>query len=118
MMGEGSNSASEAAAEAGTAADEVRGRNLPVLILPLVVIVAVSLFVFLMGWHETLMSAMIANRSAAVAFVAEHSVLAIAAFVLASIAAVVFSVPGGVILTIIGGFLFGTLAGGLISLLA
>ena len=100
------------------AASPAGGRRLLVRWLPLIVIVAVSGLVLAMGWHEAFMAWMIANRSAALDFVREHIVIALAAFALANVAVVVFSVPGGVLLTAIGGFLFGTIVGGLVSLFA
>lgn len=52
------------------------------------------------------------------AFVAEHTLLAVLAFVLFYTVAVSFSVPGAAVLTMAGGFLFGALTGGILSIVA
>ncbi len=86
--------------------------------LPLVVTVLISVIVIFMGWHERGMAWLIANRTLALGFVADHPVLASLGFALGAIVWVVLSLPGGTIFVIVGGFLFGTLYGGTLGLVA
>lgn len=54
---------------------------------------------------------LVAHRDAIDAFVAEHRLLALLAYIGLYIAAVALSVPGAVLLTVSGGFLFGVMTG-------
>jgi uncharacterized membrane protein YdjX (TVP38/TMEM64 family) len=67
---------------------------------------------FALGLDQYLtFEALRAHRASLTAFVAGHTLLAAALYVLVYAAVVALSVPGGAVLTVTGGFLFGTLAG-------
>ena len=57
------------------------------------------------------LEALVRHRAAIDAFVTEHRVLAVLAYIGLYIAAVALSVPGAVFLTVSGGFLFGLVVG-------
>lgn len=83
-------------------------------VLPLVVIVAAAVVVFVMGWHRELsLEALASHRAALDSFIRSHFTLALLAYVVIYILAAALSVPGGLFLTVTGGILFGWLIGGL-----
>jgi uncharacterized membrane protein YdjX (TVP38/TMEM64 family) len=85
--------------------------------LPIVVVLALGLLVYAMGWHRELsLESLVHHRATIDQFVADHRLAAIAGFVAIYIAVVALSVPGAVVLTTTGGFLFGVLVGGLASI--
>ena len=80
---------------------------------PLVVIAAVMLLVFAMGWHrEVTVDNIVALRDRFQVVLAEHRVASVLAFVALYIGAASLSLPGCPILTATGGMLFGWLVGG------
>ncbi len=104
-------------AENPTAAGASRlGRSAILRALPLVLVIAASVLILAMGWHEGLMAAMVANRQIALDYVIAHPVVAILAVSAVNVLVVVFSVPGGSAFTAVAGFLFGTIAGGTVAL--
>jgi uncharacterized membrane protein YdjX (TVP38/TMEM64 family) len=81
---------------------------------PLVLIVAVSLLVFAMGWHRHVtFETIVALRDRFQIVLDEHRVLSILVYTGIYIAAASLSLPGCPILTVTGGLLFGWLIGGL-----
>jgi uncharacterized membrane protein YdjX (TVP38/TMEM64 family) len=69
------------------------------------------------GWQRELsLETLIRHRTAIDAFVAEHRIVALTAFISVYIAAVALSVPGAVILTVSGGIIFGTVVAGLAAI--
>src|SRR5262245_52194115 len=81
---------------------------------PLVLIVAVSLLVFAMGWHRHVtFETIVALRDRFQVVLDEHRVLSILVYTGIYIAAASLSLPGCPILTVTGGLLFGWLIGGL-----
>jgi uncharacterized membrane protein YdjX (TVP38/TMEM64 family) len=75
--------------------------------------------VFATGVHEYLKpEALVDNRERLQAFVTEHRVQAMLAYIGIYITAVTLSIPGAVFLTILGGFLFGWLVGGAAAVVA
>ena len=91
-----------------------RSRLLPLLILALVL--AAGAFAYWRGGFT--FQAFVQHRAAIQAFVAEHRILSIFAFMAVYAAAVSLSIPGGIFLTITGGFLFGVATGAAASVLA
>ncbi len=80
---------------------------------PLVVIAAIMLLVFAMGWHrEVNVENIVALRDHFHVVLAEHRVASVLAFVALYIGAASLSLPGCPILTATGGMLFGWLVGG------
>ena len=80
---------------------------------PLVVIAAVMLLVFAMGWHrEVTVDNIVALRDRFHVVLTEHRVASVLAFVALYIGAASLSLPGCPILTATGGMLFGWLVGG------
>lgn len=87
--------------------------------VPLAVIVLAMVAVFASGAHrQASLETLVRHRMAIDAFIGEHSVAAVAAFVAVYIGAVALSIPGALFLTIAGGILFGTLVGGLAAVVA
>jgi uncharacterized membrane protein YdjX (TVP38/TMEM64 family) len=85
--------------------------------LPVVVVGALALLVYTMGWHRELsLESLVHHRATIDQFVGDHRLAAIAGFIAIYIAVVALSVPGAVFLTTTGGFLFGVLVGGLTSI--
>jgi len=69
--------------------------------------------VFASGVHNHLsLETLVRHRMAIDTFIANHGVMAVAAFMAIYIVAVALSIPGALFLTISGGFLFGTIIGG------
>jgi uncharacterized membrane protein YdjX (TVP38/TMEM64 family) len=80
--------------------------------LPLGVLAALMALALAMGWHHYLSFKTIGlNYEALKAFIGQHFVLALAAYVAAYVAVVALSLPGGLVMTLLGGFLFGWLVG-------
>lgn len=80
---------------------------------PLAVVVLAIGAVFASGAHRYLTpESLVDNRDRLQAFVAEHRVQAVLAYMGLYITAATLSIPGAVFLTILGGFLFGWLVGG------
>jgi uncharacterized membrane protein YdjX (TVP38/TMEM64 family) len=87
--------------------------------LPLLVVAAITLVVFAMGWHRALsLENLVRHRATIDGFVAAHRGIAIGAFMAIYIAATSLSLPGSFILTIAGGMLFGLLLGALAAIVA
>ncbi|MEO9876684.1 MAG: TVP38/TMEM64 family protein, partial [Anderseniella sp.] len=105
-------------AEAGTARPSGVAANLKRW-APLVILLGGIAAVYASGLHKYLsLTAIADNRDALMAYVADNSVLAAAAYVAIYVAAVAFSLPGAALLTILGGFLFGWLLGGVFTVAA
>lgn len=80
---------------------------------PLVVIVALMVLIFATGLHRQLsLETLVRNRAALDAFVSEHLLAAVLAYMAIYIVTVALSLPGAVFLTIAGGVLFGVIIGG------
>jgi uncharacterized membrane protein YdjX (TVP38/TMEM64 family) len=80
---------------------------------PLVVIAAVMVLVFAIGWHrEVTVENIVALRDHFHLVLADHRVVSILVFVALYVAAASLSLPGCPILTATGGMLFGWLVGG------
>lgn len=87
--------------------------------LPLVVLLAAMVVVWMTGLHRYLsLQALVENRAGLEAFIADNIVLALAAYVLIYVTTVALSLPGASFLTIAGGLLFGWLIGGTVTVLA
>jgi uncharacterized membrane protein YdjX (TVP38/TMEM64 family) len=87
--------------------------------LPLMVLVAVAVLVFAMGWHKLLTLKNIGlNYEALRGFIADNLVAALALYLAVYIAVVALSLPGALILTLAGGLLFGWLIGTVVTVLA
>ena len=86
---------------------------------PLIGIVALMVVGYAQGWHEYIsLSALIRNRDALNAFIADNIVLSAAAYMVVYAVVIALSFPGGSFLTIAGGLLFGWLIGGSITIVA
>ncbi|MGH6664133.1 MAG: TVP38/TMEM64 family protein [Pseudolabrys sp.] len=87
-------------------------RNLIRRLAPLlaVVLLAVAAY-FFVGRSGISLAALVKNRAAIGAFVAEHHLLAVLAYIALYVVAVALSLPGAVFLTVSGGFLFGLAVG-------
>jgi uncharacterized membrane protein YdjX (TVP38/TMEM64 family) len=76
--------------------------------LPAVLLVAVTVFAFAMGWHRYLSLETIGRNYAALrAFIAAHQLLALLLYFGMYVAVVALSLPGGLVMTLTGGLLFG-----------
>lgn len=94
-------------------------RGLARRLLPLGVLAAAALAIYLSGLHRLLsFDALVTHAGALQAFVAENAVLAALAYVAAYVAIVALSLPGALFATLAGGFLFGGLAGGGLTIVA
>lgn len=90
----------------------------PARLVPLAVVVVVSATAIGLAWYNDLSPLTLLERHAAIdAFVSEHWLAALAAFVAIYAVAIAMSLPGGSLLTICGGILFGGLAGGTAALI-
>jgi uncharacterized membrane protein YdjX (TVP38/TMEM64 family) len=101
----------------------VRARSRPVAVIkrygPLVAIVAVTAFVFAMGWHRLItLDNVVAVRERFHGFLDRHMVLSILVYVTVYVAVVALSLPGGLVLTLTGGLLFGWLVGAVATVFA
>jgi uncharacterized membrane protein YdjX (TVP38/TMEM64 family) len=89
-----------------------RPRSLSRRLLPLgVVIVLAGVAYYALGRGGLSLEALLRHRAAIDAFMTEHRVLAVLAYIGLYITAVALSVPGAVFLTVSGGFLFGLVVG-------
>ena len=80
--------------------------------MPLIMVVLLAGAAYLILGHGGIsLEALVRHRMAIDAFVSEHRVLALLAYIALYIAAVALSLPGAVFLTVAGGFLFGIAVG-------
>lgn len=87
--------------------------------LPLVIIVALMAIAFAMGWHKYLSFKTVGvNYDALKSYIAEHTLLAVLAYMLLYIAVVALSLPGGLVMTLAGGLLFGWQIGAPVTVIA
>lgn len=87
--------------------------------LPLFVLLAAALLVYVMGWHRYLtLEQLAANRDALGSAIEQHYAVSLLIYAAIYIAAVALSLPGGALLTLAGGFLFGWIVGGTVTVLA
>jgi len=91
-------------------ADRPRGLARRLLPLAAIAILAGAGY-FATGDGAVSLESLVRYRSTIDAFVAEHSFLAILAYIAVYVAAVALSLPGGAFLTVVGGFLFGIAVG-------
>lgn len=76
--------------------------------LPLIVIGAMMVLVFAMGWHKLLSFKTVGlNYDAMKGFIADNLLASVALYMLAYIAVVALSLPGALIMTLTGSLLFG-----------
>jgi uncharacterized membrane protein YdjX (TVP38/TMEM64 family) len=93
--------------------DPDRPRSLMRRLLPLLAVILLGLVAcWSLGHRGFSLEALVGHRAAIDAFVSEHRVLAVLAYVGLYIVAVALSVPGALFLTVSGGFLFGAVIGG------
>jgi uncharacterized membrane protein YdjX (TVP38/TMEM64 family) len=77
------------------------------------VVVLVMVVILATGSHRHLsLETLVRHRMAIDAFIGEHNVAAVGAFILIYITVAALSIPGSIFLTISGGIVFGTLLGG------
>jgi uncharacterized membrane protein YdjX (TVP38/TMEM64 family) len=89
-----------------------RPRCLTRRLMPLIMVVLLAGAAYLILGHGGIsLEALVRHRMAIDAFVSEHRVLALLAYIALYIAAVALSLPGAVFLTVAGGFLFGIAVG-------
>jgi uncharacterized membrane protein YdjX (TVP38/TMEM64 family) len=89
-----------------------RPRSLIRRLAPLIAVILLGgLVYFAFGRQELSLEALVRHRVAIDAFVTEHRILAVLAFIGLYITAVALSVPGALFLTVTGGFLFGLVVG-------
>ncbi len=89
-----------------------RPRSLTRRLLPLAVVVLLAGAAYLIVGHGGIsLEELVRHRMAIDAFVSEHRVLAVLAYITLYIVTVALSVPGAVFLTVAGGFLFGLFVG-------
>src|SRR5262249_3036681 len=69
-----------------------------------------------MGWHRQVLPELLQHRAAVEAFVAQHWIAAVAAYMATYFAVAALSIPGGAFLTLFGGLIFGTLVAGLATI--
>ena len=92
----------------------IRDPKLPLRrLIPLVVVVAISVVVLVMGWHRQLSFGTLArNHDALREFIALHQAAAVGGYVVLYAGVIALSVPVGFFLTLAGGILFGAVLGG------
>ncbi len=79
---------------------------------PLLVIVALVALAWGLGLHRHISFETLVRHNAEIErFIGQHTVAAVAAFIVLYILVVALSLPGGAIMTVIGGLLFGVLVG-------
>jgi len=89
-----------------------RPRSLARRLMPLIVIVVLAGAVYMIVGHGGIsLEALVRHRMVIEAFVTEHRVLSVLAYVALYVIAVAVSLPGAVFLTVTGGFLFGLAVG-------
>src|SRR5262245_61728684 len=82
--------------------------------IPLVLVLFAVTAAYAMGWHHVLsLETVVGNRAAIDAFMNNHRVAAVLAYVGLYAAATAGALPAGAVLAVAGGFLFGTLTGAL-----
>lgn len=87
--------------------------------LPLIVIIALMVFVFAMGWHKYLSFKTIGlNYEVLQGFIADNLAVALLLYAALYIAVVALSLPGGLIMTLSGGLLFGWQLGAPVAIVA
>jgi uncharacterized membrane protein YdjX (TVP38/TMEM64 family) len=87
-------------------------RHLTRRLLPFgVVVVLAGVAYYALGQSGLSLETLVRHRDAIDAFITEHHVLGVLAYIALYITAVAFSVPGAVFLTVSGGFLFGLVVG-------
>jgi uncharacterized membrane protein YdjX (TVP38/TMEM64 family) len=91
-------------------ADRTRSLTRRLTLLIAVAVLAAAAFAAV-GHGGISLTALVKHRMAIDAFVSEHRVLAVLAYIALYIATVALSLPGATILTVIGGFLFGLAVG-------
>jgi uncharacterized membrane protein YdjX (TVP38/TMEM64 family) len=91
-------------------ADRTRSLTRRLTLLIAVTVLAAAAFAAV-GHGGISLTALVKHRMAIDAFVSEHRVLAVLAYIALYIATVALSLPGATILTVIGGFLFGLAVG-------
>jgi uncharacterized membrane protein YdjX (TVP38/TMEM64 family) len=97
--------------------DRSAARFRPARLVPLGLIMLLSVVVIAVGWYTDLSPVTLLERRAAIdRLVAEHRIVALAAFMGIYALAVALSLPGAVLLTICGGIVFGGFFGGLAAL--
>ena len=85
--------------------------------LPAAAVLVVSAGVIAVAWWENLSPIVLLERRVAIdAFVGEHRIAALAAFMAIYACAVALSLPGAVVLTLCAGIIFGGFLGGLAAL--
>ncbi len=85
---------------------------------PLVIVCAIMVLVFAMGWHrQATVENIIALRDRFHHILAEHAVLAVLIYVAIYVCAASLCLPGAPILTAMGGLMFGWLIGGLATVI-
>jgi uncharacterized membrane protein YdjX (TVP38/TMEM64 family) len=86
--------------------------------VPLVAIAALSILIWIMGWHRHLTFESFVHQHAILhGFIARDFVGSVAAYTVIYILVVALSVPGALFLTVAGGVLFGALLGGVAALI-
>ena len=89
-----------------------RPRSLTRRLMPLIVVVLLAGAGYFIVRHGGIsLDALVRHRVAVDAFVSEHRVLAVLAYIALYIVVVTLSLPGAVFLTVTGGFLFGLVVG-------
>jgi uncharacterized membrane protein YdjX (TVP38/TMEM64 family) len=81
-------------------------------LLPLIVVAVVAVIAYFAFGSGISLKELVRHRAAIDAFVTEHQMLAVLAFVGLYIVTVALSLPGATFLTVCGGFLFGVVVGG------
>lgn len=85
---------------------------------PLVLLAAVVVAAYALGWHHFLVKELGLNYELLKSFVARSPMLSLAAFVAFYIAVVALSLPGGTFMTLAGGLLFGWIVGAAASVVS
>jgi uncharacterized membrane protein YdjX (TVP38/TMEM64 family) len=89
-----------------------RPRTLTRRLMPLLVVILLAGAAYgIVGHGGISLAALVRHRMAIDAFVSEHRVLSVLAYIVLYIVAVALSLPGAVFLTVAGGFLFGLAVG-------
>jgi uncharacterized membrane protein YdjX (TVP38/TMEM64 family) len=88
-------------------------------LLPLLLLLAATAFVFVMGWQRYLtLKELVDRREDLHAAITGHTLTALLIFIAIYASTVALSLPGAAVLTLAGGFLFGWFWGGLASMIA
>lgn len=98
--------------EAAAPAPRPSRRKLALAALPLLVVLAVSLTVYMSGaWRQLSLEGLRDRREALLAFVRAHPVLALEIYMASYAVLVAFSIPGALLMSLSGGYLFGVATG-------